>query len=269
MANRFGWKRPLPMQKNFMYYPARGALAIPSAVDLENLMPPVYDQGDLGSCTANAGAGLAEFVMKKIGKSFFTPARLAIYYWNRVADGTVKEDAGSSLSQTMTTLETVGVPHESNWWYNPAKFAVKPNKKVVDDASKHIMLNGLSIQQDLNHMRACLAEGFPFMFGFTVYESFESDAMAKNGIMTMPVRGEKILGGHAVLAVGYDDSKNLFKVRNSWGVDWADKGYFYMPYEFIGSNNFADDFWTCHDYRTWKLEDKRCVNSCKFVTHNI
>ena len=93
-------------------------------------------------------------------------------------------------------------------------------------------------------MRSCLSDGCPFIFGFSVYESFESDAVAATGIVPMPGKTETCLGGHAVMAVGYDDSKQWIIVRNSWGPDWGDKGYFYLPYAYITNNNLADDFWT-------------------------
>jgi C1A family cysteine protease len=93
-------------------------------------------------------------------------------------------------------------------------------------------------------MRICLADGFPFVFGFSVYESFESATVARTGVAPMPRRDEKLLGGHAVLAVGYDDAKERFLVRNSWGTGWGMKGYFTLPYDYLGDRNFSDDFWT-------------------------
>ena len=93
-------------------------------------------------------------------------------------------------------------------------------------------------------MRACLAEGFPFVFGFTVYESFESQQVARTGIVSMPQRGERVVGGHAVVAVGYHDTEKRFIVRNSWGTGWGMKGYFTIPYDYLSNPNLAEDFWT-------------------------
>ena len=100
------------------------------------------------------------------------------------------------------------------------------------------------VTQVLLQMKGCLASGFPFVYGFTVYESFESDAVAKTGVVPMPAPTEKVLGGHAVVAVGYDDSTQRFIVRNSWGPGWGMGGYFTIPYAYLTDSNLADDFWT-------------------------
>jgi C1A family cysteine protease len=96
-------------------------------------------------------------------------------------------------------------------------------------------------------MRSCLAEGFPFVFGFTVYASFESAKVANTGVVPMPVLAEKVLGGHAVLAVGYNDKQKRFLVRNSWGTGWGMSGYFTIPYAYLTDSNLADDMWTIRD----------------------
>jgi C1A family cysteine protease len=96
-------------------------------------------------------------------------------------------------------------------------------------------------------MRECLAEGYPFVFGFSVYEAFESEEVAKTGRLNLPQHGEKQLGGHAVMATGYDDGDQRVLVRNSWGTDWGMKGYFTMPYDYVSNDNLADDFWTLRE----------------------
>ena len=100
------------------------------------------------------------------------------------------------------------------------------------------------VAQNVNQMKGCLASGYPFVYGFTVYESFESKNVAKTGVVPMPASGEKILGGHCVLAVGYDDSQQRFLARNSWGTDWGLQGYFTVPYAYLTDPNLSSDFWT-------------------------
>lgn len=251
IRKRLGWRPGLPKKKPFKYFPQCGAVGVPSKVDLQSKCPTVYDQGDLGSCTANAAAGLSQFLMMKLGLKGFTPSRLAIYYWERVIEGTVTEDSGASLSDAIHVLANNGSAHEKLWWYNISKFTVKPSQTVITDAAHHKIAPGLSVSPDLTHMKSCLAEGLPFIFGFTVYESFESQTVATTGIMPMPKPNEQILGGHAVMAVGYDDSKQMFKIRNSWGTGWGLGGYFWMPFSFIANEEYASDFWTANSFATF------------------
>ena len=141
------------------------------------------------------------------------------------------------------TLAKQGVCSEKSWPYKISKFAEKPAVACYKEASEHQITSYYRIPT-LDGMRACLAEGFPFVFGFTVYESFESQQVAKTGTVNMPKKSEKALGGHAVMAVGYNDSKKRFIVRNSWGEDWGMKGYFTMPYAYVANKDLSDDFWT-------------------------
>jgi C1A family cysteine protease len=160
-----------------------------------------------------------------------------------VIEGTVKSDSGAMIRDGIKTLKKQGVCSEIKWPYVISKFAVKPKSACYKEALNHQITSYHRILT-LNEMRACLAEEFPFVFGFTVYESFESQEVARTGIVNMPQPNEGTLGGHAVLAVGYDDSEKRFIVRNSWGTDWGQKGYFTIPYDYVADRNLSDDFWT-------------------------
>jgi C1A family cysteine protease len=242
----YGWVPDLPDQRDRIYQaPQRMVAALPRAVDLRVGCPGVYDQGDLGSCTANAIAGALEFdQIKQRMTDVFVPSRLFIYYNERVIENTVDEDAGAMIRDGIKSVSKQGAPHEKIWPYVVAKFKTKPTPAVYKDAAKHRALLYQRVTQTLQQLKGCLAAGYPIVFGFSVYESFESDAVAKSGKVPMPSSKEKQLGGHAVLAVGYDDKLKRFIVRNSWGPTWGMAGYFTMPYDYLVDANLADDFWT-------------------------
>jgi C1A family cysteine protease len=130
------------------------------------------------------------------------------------------------------------------WPYVPSEFAQKPHSTCYDDALKHLVTSYHRVTQVAAQVKGCLAEGYPVVFGFTVYESFESPQVAQTGVLNMPAPSEQTVGGHAVVAVGYDDSTSTFIVRNSWGNTWGQQGYFTMPYDYLLSSNLADDLWT-------------------------
>jgi C1A family cysteine protease len=242
----YGWIPDLPDQRDQMFRaPLPRTARLPAKVDLRVGCPPVYDQGQLGSCTANAIAGALEFdQMKQKLSDVFPPSRLFIYYNERVIEHTVSQDAGAMIRDGIKSISKQGAPHEALWPYVISRFRRKPSAAAVRDARKHTAVLYQRVTQDLTQMRACLAAGYPFVFGFSVYASFESDAVAKSGRVPMPKPKEKQLGGHAVLAVGYDHAAKRFIVRNSWGSDWALSGYFTMPYAYLFDSNLSDDFWT-------------------------
>jgi len=242
----YGWVPDLPDHRDRVYQaPMRRLEALPPSVDLSTGCPDVYDQGQLGSCTANAIAAALEFdQMKQQVKDVFVPSRLFIYYNERVIERTVDDDSGAMIRDGIKSVSKEGAPHETLWPYDISKFRTKPNPRAFNDASKHRAILYQRLNQTIQEMKACLADGYPFVFGFSVYESFESDEAAKTGEMPLPKPKEKQLGGHAVLAVGYDDALSRMLVRNSWGPKWAIGGYFTMPYAYITDTNLADDFWT-------------------------
>ena len=144
----------------------------------------------------------------------------------------------------MWVCSTQGCPHETLWPYDITKFAEPPPPPVYQDGLQHLTFDVQQVSQDLTAMKEVLATGLPIAVGFTVYQSFESPQVAQTGIVPLPSRREQILGGHAVVVVGYDDSQSRFIVRNSWGTAWGLAGYFLMPYAYLTNPRLADDFWT-------------------------
>ena len=242
----YGWRPDLPDYRDLMYAAPQALMKkLPSKVDLRKFCPPVYNQGELGSCTANAIGAAFEFELMKQNKAKdFIPARLFIYYNERVMEQTVNIDNGAEIRDGVKSVNKQGVCPEEMLPYDINKFAEKPNAACYKAALGHQVLSYHRVQRTLEQMKSCLAEGFPFVFGFTVFDSFESKEVSKAGKLNLPEKSEKILGGHAVLAVGYDDADKRFIVRNSWGTDWGLKGYFTMPYVYLTEENLSDDFWT-------------------------
>ena len=186
-------------------------------------------------------AGNIEFLDKKIDSEYTDVSRLFIYYNERSLEDTVDYDSGASLRDGIKTLKDYGVCHERTWPYVISKFDVKPTVKCYNEAGKH-RIESYHRLGTINEMLACVAEGYPFVFGFAVYESFESQTVKRTGIADMPKKDERMIGGHAVMAVGYDQKQKRFIVRNSWGEQWGQAGYFTMPYAYF--ETLASDFWT-------------------------
>jgi len=243
---RYGWIPDLPDHRDRMFAAAPSTIgALPPRVDLRPSCPPVYDQGSLGSCTANAVAGALQFdEIKQQEADAFTPSRLFIYYNERVIEGTVDEDAGAMLRDGIKSVARQGAPHETLWPYLVSKFRTRPSAAAYKDAAGHQALLYQRVPRTIDQFKGCLADGYPFVFGFSVYESFESAAVARSGAVPMPRPREVLLGGHAVLAVGYDDASGRFLVRNSWGTGWGQAGYCTMPYAYLLDGGLSDDFWT-------------------------
>jgi C1A family cysteine protease len=172
------------------------------------------------------------------------PSRLFIYYNERAMEGTTATDSGAQIRDGIKTVAAQGACSEGEWPYDITKFAVQPPAGCYQDAPQNKALSYQRVVHNLDLMRACLASGYPFVFGMTVYASFESQAVAQSGQVPMPAPNEQTLGGHAVLAVGYDDTQQVFLVRNSWGSSWGMQGYFTLPYAYLSNSNLTDDLWT-------------------------
>jgi C1A family cysteine protease len=243
----YGWIPDLPDHRDQLFFSplARVVGALPVQTDLRAQCPPVYNQGQLGSCTANAIAGDMQFLrMKEKLAPDYVPSRLFIYYNERVIEGTIDTDSGASLRDGIDTIARLGACSESLWPYDAAKFAVQPPAGDYTAALADRELTRASIVQSIDDMIACLAEGYPFVFGFTVYESFESAAVAASGIVPMPGPNEAVIGGHAVMAVGSDTEAQTFLIRNSWGADWGMAGYCTMPFDYLDNAGLSSSFWS-------------------------
>lgn len=221
-------------------------------VDLRKFVDHVYDQGSLASCTANAlCAAYGLDLMKQSltvnsGYYYFDSSRLFLYYNTRAYEGTTQHDAGATLRDTIKSMKRQGVCRESDWPYNVRNYRTKPPSKCYEAANGNTLCQYERLTQDIHQLRACLSDSCPFVFGFNVYYSFHDYGNQKSGVMSIPTYHEKArepVGRHAVMAVGYDDTKKCVIVQNSWGVGWGDKGYFYMPYEFITDSKMCYDFW--------------------------
>jgi C1A family cysteine protease len=255
---RYGWVADLPDARDHLYSAPHIALvSLPPCVDLSNGLPPAYDQGQIGSCTANAIAGAFEFALRKQNMTDFMPSRLFIYYNERAMEGHPTTDSGAQIRDGMTSIAKLGVCTETEWPYDAtpadpntsvfppgARDGEKPSDQCYTDALCNKATSYQRVMQNLDQMRGCLAAGFPFVLGFTVYESFESQEVAQTGEAQLPKPHEQVIGGHAILVTGYDDGQQRFLVRNSWGTGWGKDGYFTVPYAYFTNGKLASDIWT-------------------------
>ena len=249
----YGWRPQLPDVRDRLYA-ARLKATPPAEFDLRPHMPAVYDQGQLGSCTGNALAGAMEYESDRQGLTDFVPSRLFIYYNERAVEGTISSDSGAQIRDGIKVVNADGVCPETLWPYNIGMFTVTPPRRCYVAALKERLVQYEAIQT-LGDLKDAISSSLAVVFGFTVYESFESAAVAQTGVMPMPKHGDRVVGGHAVVAVGYSDAKSQVIVRNSWGASWGDAGYFYMPYQYltgtktssdssrINGAHLANDFW--------------------------
>ena len=184
-------------------------------------------------------------------------SRLFIYYNERLMEGTVDQDSGAQLRDGAKVLATVGAPDESLWDYQDSNLYLEPKASAYENAVQDESQVYLAVDQTLNDMKLCLHEGFPFVFGVTLWPEFESDAVAQTGIVPMPNTNSNSIGGHAILCVGYNNATSMFTVLNSWGPNWGDHGYCYFPYAYLTNPDLCTDLWTIRTVapvdprRTW------------------
>lgn len=260
-VRRMGWKADLPDHRDLVVVmESHRKKDLPKKVDLRPQEHfGVYDQGHLGSCTANALGAAFHFDQVKQGFVEFTPSRLFIYFNERAMEGSIDHDAGAYIRDGARSLNQIGCCAESLWPYDEGKFTNRPGDSCYTAAAKNRVKEYARISQTIEDMKAVLAAGFPFVFGFIVLSSFFK--IDNSGMMTMPRSDDKVQGGHAVCAVGYDDAKQCMIVRNSWSDKWGDKGYFYMPYKYISNSQLANDFWYLQSIDGKSLPTKKMFES--------
>lgn len=251
--HNLGWLPDTPDPRDRLLHSRSTLMAVhaagklPRAVDLrhKHKWPACYDQGALGSCIENAGASLIQYEQLKMGKPLVMPARLAPYYDVRKIEHTIRSDAGGQIRDYMKVAAKKGVGPESLSPYDTSTFTHAPSIAYYKAATENKIAAYSKVQVSTLAVRAALASDFPVIFGITLFESFESDAVEKSSIVPMPdINNEKAIGGHCMSVVGYNDDTQRFTVRNSWSPTWGKKGYCEIPYAYLCNSDYADDFWT-------------------------
>lgn len=229
-------------------------LSTPGYVNLESFLPPVYDQGMIGSCTAQSVACMYATLFKNIAKTGFNPARLFIYFNTRKIQNTIGYDSGASLRDTMKAIRRYGACPETMWPYINTTLFTPPNSSCYVEGEKRQAVSYASVPLKLSLMKQLLGQKYVFVIGLLIYESFFS------GTVSVPVpktNQEQLLGGHAVCVFGYDDRRNAFLVRNSWGRSWGSGGNFYLPYSYATNPNLAFDAWVLYTIEIPKFGIKK------------
>ncbi len=245
--HRYGWLRDLPDQRDWVYSGLRlgKRRPLPLRASLRCDWPGILDQGSLGSCVWNALGYAFLWCLAKQSYTIFQPSRLFGYYNTRLLEGTVHEDAGCSIRDAFKVLRREGVCSEEDWPYLPQKFSVRPSARCYQRAEDSQSLYYFRVPLgDERSVMECIVEGFPVVLGMSLYESFESEAVAQTGRASLPRPTARLLGGHAVTVVGYDARRKRFELANSWGSGWGDHGFFTLPFSYLSNPNLVADAWT-------------------------
>jgi C1A family cysteine protease len=258
-VNLNSWKVDAPDTRDFILKANPNDIlhSAPIAIDNSKFCSPVDDQGPIGSCTAHVTTAILEYNDNRFGvkKGYNHLSRLFQYYVTREMEGTVNQDSGASMRNSIKSLNKFGTIDESLWGYDITKFAVKPPENAYNDAKLHKVIDYYRINNgDIATMKAALATGYLIAFGALVFNHLIDGTAAKTAMYGLPGPNDVPNGGHALTMVGYEDRRAVrnmngqittgaFKIRNSWGRQWGQNGYFWMPYEFIKNPQYAMDFW--------------------------
>lgn len=245
LVRLFSWRPDVPDHRDRVYSAKKLKAGLPNVVERIGMDNVVEDQGNLGSCTGNSSTSMLEI---KLGLPQGL-SRLMAYYNGRSIDGTVGTDDGAQIRSVIKGLTKVGTSTEILWPYDVKKFAVKPSNAAFNQAKNGLLAEiakrklGYYRVLTLGDLLNSLANGNTVTFGFSVPASFEN--LPASGLLALPKKNEAILGGHAVVAVGYDANKKFVWVRNSWGPNWGINGYFKMPFAWFNDpRRLVDDMWT-------------------------
>jgi hypothetical protein len=232
-----------PSPKDFRAVPQ--LTSPPRKVDLRPSCSPIEDQGQLGSCTANAAIGALEYYQRKRGEPQIDLSRLFVYFNARRMRGQVRDDSGAEIAEAMAALLAYGAPAEQHWPYDIAKFTEEPGQAVYGEALKNQPAEYARVERG-DGVIGALARGYPVVFGIQLPRRCFEEA-ATSGVIPEPTQAELadvgMSGGHAMLIVGYDLDRKTYLVRNSWGANWGDRGYCTMPIAATEQTTRSDEFW--------------------------
>ncbi|PSB17248.1 peptidase C1 [Phormidesmis priestleyi ULC007] len=240
---KLGGYRPEKQNSKDKKYSAKRDRPLPPKADLRLYMTPVENQGGSNSCTANAVAGAYEYLANRLLGKSEDVSRLFIYYNARELDGDSSQDEGTYLKSCVKVLRKYGACSENTWSFDLNQILEQPHKQAYAEAANFIVEEAARVDVDLHAMQSCLADGYPFAFGLQLFSSFQQ--AGSDGLVPMPdPDNEKHDGGHAMLCVGYSDPDQVFIVRNSWGDEWGEHGYCYIPYDYMTKPELNGDCWT-------------------------
>ena len=234
--NKFGWIRDPPDHRDHIKILNNQSSL--KEVDLRNNMPGIYDQKEIGSCVASAVAAAYEYNKIILDENhIFIPSKLFIYYNTRKIEKRINYDSGATIRNTIKSLNKYGVCCETKWNNDKSLFQHKPYDECYTSIS---LIKYYRICQNLDNIKYILEKEIPIIFGMSIYANFN---VINNNILDIPDKTDKYIGGYCGLCVGFIQEKKLFIVRASFGVEWGDKGYFYMPYDYVLNKGLCSDFW--------------------------
>ena len=240
-GRKLGWKRSLPDVRDRRWFWNRASRPEQDTVDLRSGCSPIRDQGNLGCCTGFGITAVIEYDLIKLGRTHRVPlSPLFVYYNERDMEGDINQDDGADIRDGIKTINTIGACSEAVWPYIVGNMAVKPTPEAYADAQHVKSVAYEAVDQHIADMEGCLAAGFPFVIGISVYDNFPEDS---GSFIPMPQPNNVLQGGHCMVAVGYDRPEGVFIVRNHWSDSWGDKGYATIPYLYLTNPRLSSDFW--------------------------